>query len=172
MAAGNTYVALATSTLGSAAASVTFSSIPATYTDLVLVLQPASTTFADNIGLNFNSDTGSNYSSTNLSGNGAGGAASGGRAASPYIQVTNIIGTTGTLGAMTSTIHIMNYANTTTYKTVLSRTGQLGATYNGNEVIVSLWRNTAAINTIVIKQSGSPNFITGSTFSLYGIAAA
>jgi hypothetical protein len=170
MAAGNTYVALATSTLGSAAASVTFSSIPATYTDLVLVLQPASTTFADNIGLNFNSDTGSNYSSTNLSGTGS--AASSGRAASPYIQVTNIIGTTGTLGDMTSTIHIMNYANTTTYKTVLSKTGQNSATYNGFEAIVSLWRNTAAINTIVIKQSGSPNFITGSTFSLYGIAAA
>jgi hypothetical protein len=170
MAAGNTYVALATSTLGSAAASVTFSSIPATYTDLVLVLQPASTTFADNVGLNFNSDTGSNYSSTNLSGTGS--VASGARAASPYVQVTNIIGTTGTLGAMTSTIHIMNYANTTTYKTVISRTGQIGATYNGNEVIVSLWRNTAAINTIVVKQSGSPNFITGSTFSLYGIAAA
>jgi hypothetical protein len=170
MAAGNTYVAIATSTLASATASVTFSSIPSTYTDLVLVLQPASTTFVDNIALNFNSDTGSNYSSTNLSGTGS--AASGGRAASPYIQVTNIIGTTGTLGAMTSTIHIMNYANTTTYKTVISRTGQIGATYNGNEVIVSLWRNTAAINTIVVKQSGSPNFITGSTFSLYGIKAA
>jgi hypothetical protein len=170
MAAGNTYEAIATNTLGSAAASVTFSSIPATYTDLVLVLQPASTTFADNIALNFNSDTGSNYSSTNLSGTGS--AASSGRAASPYIQVTNIIGTTGTLGAMTSTIHIMNYANTTTYKTVISRTGQIGATYNGNEVIVTLWRNTAAINTIVVKQSGSPNFVAGSTFSLYGIAAA
>jgi hypothetical protein len=171
MAAGNTYVAIATQTLGSAAASVTFSSIPGTYTDLVLVLQPASTTFADNVGLQFNSDTGNNYSSTNLSGTGS--AASSGRTSSaPYINVTNIIGTTGTLGAMTSTIQIMNYANTTTYKTVISRTGQNGATYNGTEAIVGLWRNTAAINTIVIKQSGSPNFITGSTFSLYGIAAA
>jgi hypothetical protein len=170
MAAGNTYVAIATSTLASATASVTFSSIPSTYTDLVLVLQPASTTFADNIGLNFNSDTGSNYSSTNLSGTGS--AASSGRAASPYIQVTNIIGTTGTLGAMASIIHIMDYANATTYKTVISRTGQNGATYNGNEAIVSLWRNTAAISTIVVKQSGSPNFITGSTFRLYGIEAA
>jgi hypothetical protein len=173
MAAGNTYVAIATSTLASATASVTFSSIPSTYTDLVLVLQPASTTFADNIGLNFNSDTGNNYSSTNLSGNGAGAAASSGRTSNaPYINVTNIIGTTGTLGAMTSTIHIMNYASTTIYKAVISRTGQLGATYNGNEIIAGLWRNTAAINTIVVKQSGSPNFITGSTFTLYGIAAA
>jgi hypothetical protein len=170
MPAGNTYEAIATQTLGSNAASVTFSSIPSTYTDLVLVLQPASTSFADNVGLTFNSDTGSNYSSTNLSGSGS--AASSGRASSPYIQVTNIIGTTGTLGAMTSTIHIMNYANTTTYKTVISRTGQLGATYNGNEAIVSLWRNTAAISTIVVKQSGLPSFITGSTFSLYGIKAA
>jgi hypothetical protein len=171
MAAGNTYVALATNTLSSATASVTFSSIPATYTDLVLVLQPASTTFADNIGLQFNSDTGNNYSSTNLSATGS--AASSGRTSSfPYINVTNIIGTTGTLGAMTSTIQIINYANTTTYKTVISRTGQNGATYNGVEAIVGLWRNTAAISTIVVKQSGSPNFITGSTFSLYGIAAA
>ena len=69
MAAGNTYVAIATNTLGSAAASVTFSSIPGTYTDLVIVTQAISAT-ADNVGIRFNSDSGSNYSQTWLSGNG------------------------------------------------------------------------------------------------------
>jgi hypothetical protein len=61
VAAGNTYVAIAEQTLGTAAASVTFSSIPGTYTDLVLVLsvQDASgNTFA----LQFNGDTSTNYS--------------------------------------------------------------------------------------------------------------
>jgi hypothetical protein len=171
MAAGNTYEAIATQTLGSAAASVTFSSIPGTYTDLVLICQPASTTSSDNVGLRFNGDTGNNYSSTCLSGDGS--SASSSRTTNfSYINVANIIGTTGTLGGMTTISHIMNYSNSTTNKTVINRTSQNGATFNGVEAIVGLWRNTAAITSIVVRQTGSPNFITGSTFTLYGITAA
>jgi hypothetical protein len=59
MAAGNTYEAIATQTLGSAAASVTFSSIPGTYTDLVLVVAMEHvTTGTENIVMQFNGDTG------------------------------------------------------------------------------------------------------------------
>ena len=65
-----TYEPIATQTLGSAAATITFSSIPATYTDLRLVLVGTSTISA-NPKINFNSDTATNYSQTILSGNGS-----------------------------------------------------------------------------------------------------
>ena len=64
----------------------------------------------------------------------------------------------------------MNYANTTTYKTVLSRDALNNASDGAVEAFVGLWRSTSAINTIQIKPD-SGNFNTG-TFSLYGILAA
>jgi hypothetical protein len=70
--------------------------------------------------------------------------------------------------------NIMNYSNSTTFKTVLSRYSN-GSTSNGpgTEAIVGLWQNTSVINSITVKQNtGSNNLDTGSTFTLYGIAAA
>jgi hypothetical protein len=78
MAAGNTYEAIATQTLGSAAASVTFSSIPGTYTDLVVVIAGTLTTGSDNVSFQLNGDSGANYSVTVLTGDGS--TASSGRA--------------------------------------------------------------------------------------------
>jgi hypothetical protein len=66
----STYTPIATQTLGSAAASVTFSSIPQGYTDLILVINYATSASTGNALLRFNSDTGSNYSETALIGNG------------------------------------------------------------------------------------------------------
>ena len=64
----------------------------------------------------------------------------------------------------------MNYANTTTYKTAITRTTKAeGST----EASVGLWPNTAAISTVTVELSGSGNtFVAGSTFTLYGITAA
>jgi hypothetical protein len=70
MAAGSTYTPIATTTLGSAASSVTFSSIAGTYTDLRIVYSTVSSADAGNY-LRFNSDSGSNYSNTTLFGNGS-----------------------------------------------------------------------------------------------------
>ena len=71
--------------------------------------------------------------------------------------------------AGTSTnIQIMNYSNTTTYKTALSRSNNANT---GTDAIVGLWRSTAAINSIVVLISGN-QFATGSTFTLYGIKSA
>jgi hypothetical protein len=162
MASAQTYTPIATQTLGSATATVTFSSIPQTYTDLVLV---TSGTIAATDGGNttqLNGDTGSNYSWTNLYG------VNGTTVASQRLASTNFqLGRTGSSQSI-SIIHFMNYANTTTYKTVIAR---------GNDVptfviaTVALWRSTAAITSIAMSnESGS--FLTGSTFTLYGIAAA
>lgn len=168
MAAGNTYVAIAEQTLGSAAASVTFSSISGAYTDLVIVVNGAFSA-AETIGVQFNTDTTSNYSSTILAGNGS--SASSGRNTS---QTGLTVGTNGyytTSLISNSIIQVMNYANATTYKTVLSRSNNASI---GIDAIVGLWRKAPeAINSIKLYGFYSAaTFSTGSTFTLYGIAAA
>lgn len=173
MAAGNTYEAIATQTLSSSAASVTFSSIPSTYTDLILVCSVRDNTTGtafSNVQFQYNGDTGSNYSWTEFNGY------------STFTQSQRSSNTTGAWGGYMSSIagiftpmiiHIMNYSNTTTNKISLGRSN-LGAsspnTNNYVEGIVSIWRNTAAINSI--KLNGAISFASGSTFSLYGIASA
>ena len=163
MAAGNTYVALATNTLTGTAASVTFSSISGAYTDLVVVVNGAKDAGgAVNPYLRFNSDSGTNYSHTSLVGDGT--TASSGRAST---QAQMYLGDYTTTQS-TYQIHIMNYANATTYKTVLTRSA---ITNSATGVFVGLWRSTAAITSVDIYVGGS-NFAIGSTFTLYGIAAA
>lgn len=166
MAAGSTYTPIATQTLGSAAASVTFSSIPSTYTDLVLVTQAISAS-ADDIGIRFNSDSGTNYSQTWLSGNGTSAFSS--RYSSSTSIYLDIYGSMGTTLFNNTIVQIMNYSNTTTNKTLLSRANRAGS---GVDAIVGLYRSTSAISTIVLAPTSGVNFSTGSTFSLYGIKAA
>jgi hypothetical protein len=166
----NTYEAIFTETLASAAATVTFSSIPSTYTDLVLIFNGGKSIAGSSVDFRFNSDTGSNYSFTEIYGNGT-------TAASQRVSnrtygalAFNAVPDSG----LTSTIimNIMNYSNTTTNKTAISRNGSIGTSFPGTEAIVNLWRSTAAINTITLSNSGAATFSIGSTFSLYGIAAA
>ena len=161
-----TYVPLATQTLGSAAASVTFSSISGAYTDLVLVFAGTTVTTVNNLSLQFNGDTASNYSITRLRGNGT------------TASSSRFTGGTLMLGPNISTIsttispviwQIQNYSNTTTYKTALSRGG---GSDSETAATVALWRSTAAINQVVVLVNGSQNMASGSTFTLYGIAAA
>jgi hypothetical protein len=173
MAAGNTYTQIASTTVGTASATVVFSSIPATYTDLVLIMQPAANVDDENVGIRFNGDTGSNYSYTRMGANNTAGSTSSNRVSSfTRINTTEATGTSTVLGNLVITAHIMNYANTTTYKTALARSGQQGGTYNGVEAFVGLWRNTAAIDSVTVMQGGTRTFSTGSTFNLYGITAA
>jgi hypothetical protein len=155
----STMTPIATSTLSTAAASVTFSNLPQTYTDLVLVVNGLG---AVNTGivLTFNGAT-TNFSNTNLGGNGSA-AQSNRRTSQQFINLTyTSYFTTSYNGNIIA--HIMNYANTTTYKTVLGRANNASI---GTEVMVGLWSNTAAIN------DGSGNIGSGTTFTIYGIKAA
>lgn len=160
-----TYEPIATQTLGSAAANVTFSSIPSTYTDLVLVAAITAGNTGDGF-LRFNSDTGSNYSDTVVRGNGT--AASSVRdtnAAGIDIGPTSVI-TGSEVGAVK--IQIQNYSNSTTFKTSLIRFDEATNFVNA---IVGLWRNTNAITSIdIVSRSGT--WGVSSTFTLYGIKAA
>jgi len=170
MAAGNTYTPIATTTLGSTASSYTFSSISGSYTDLVLVINGAlDITGGWAYGIVVNADTTySNYSMTELRGNGTAAAASRLTASPPLILWH--YGFNTAIDAMSIT-SFMNYSNATTYKTFLTRSGRAGA---GLDATVSLWRSTAAITSIqIIPQPSSGALLqTGSTFSLYGILAA
>lgn len=165
-----TYEPIATTTLGSATTDTTFSSISGSYTDLILVMNVFTSSDGATPQLQFNSDTGTNYSTTFMEGNG--GSASSIRVSSrSYIQLSYNIGGNST-NPQPVICHLQNYSNSTTNKTVLSRwNSATGGTYPGTNAAVSLWRSTAAITSIKI-YVGAGNFNTGSTFTLYGIKAA
>ena len=163
MAAGSTYTPIATTTLGSNQTSYTFSSIPSTYTDLRLVCAMTSSA-GQNTWIQLNSDTGSNYSSTYVQGSGT--AASSGRTSN---SAQGYIDYAGTTGQHTVTVDLMNYSNSTTYKTWITR-GMDSAT--GTIAYVSMWRSTSAVNSITIVNGAASGLLTGSQFTLYGIAAA
>ena len=165
MAAGSTYTPITTQTLSSATASVTFSGISGSYTDLVLVINGKVTVDASGIIGRFNADSGSNYNITELYGNGT--SATGYRWASQsfFAASTYAMGLSSA-SPSTVVINIMNYANTTTHKTVLTRSSDGG---KGVSAVISRWSSTAAITSMVVSVT---NFDTGTTFSLYGITAA
>jgi hypothetical protein len=168
-AAANTYIPIATNTLASNTATVTFSSIAGTYTDLVLVCSNTLTnTGTVGLRIRFNSDSGSNYSNTFLYGTGS--TAGSVRNTSSTSCNGYYAAVFGTATNALSITNIMNYSNSTTYKTALTRDGEAA---NGTDAIVSLWRNTAAITQIDLTCSnGTSLFATGSVFSLYGIKGA
>ena len=169
MAAGSTYTPIATTTLGSTTASYTFTSIPGTYTDLVLVLGNVNVTDAAQNLLQFNSDTGSNYSRTALSGQGT--APSSGRTSnetSIMLETTFYPSFNGNKD-YTGIWNIMNYSNTTTYKTVIGRGSSASV---GTGASASLWRSTSAITSIKIQPAYGYSYSSGAVFTLYGIKAA
>jgi uncharacterized membrane protein len=175
MAAGATYEPIATTTLGSAAASYTFSSIPGTYTDLVLVSNVRTATSGsnaafDSFGIYFNGTTGTSYSTTYILGNGTTATSSrGSNNAEIYPgEIAGFLATAGTFGS--SIISINNYSNTTTFKTAVCRAGTANA-YTAASV--GLFRSTSAISSLTVRiYGGAKNLETGSSFTLYGIAAA
>jgi len=167
----STYTPIASTTLTDPASSVTIGGIPQTYTDLVVVLNGLnSTSTGQDIFIRFNSDTGSNYSFTDLYGNGTTAAST--RASNQTAGRLSYFVTPGTTGGFNSIAHIMNYSNTTTNKTVISRANSIGGntTYPGAEALVNLWRDTSAITSVTIT-CVSTSFASGSTFTLYGIDA-
>jgi hypothetical protein len=165
----STYIPIATQTLGSDAASVTFSSIPQIYTDLVLVTNEKQTGSPSvrSSAMQFNSDTASNYSFTEMYGDG--GTVGSVRASTGRIYYAyDVIANTSNFGLTTIT-HIMNYSNTTTNKTTLTRASNATS---GASATIGMWRSTAAISSIFLYLDNLSSFATGSTFSLYGIASA
>jgi hypothetical protein len=167
-----TYEPINTQTLGSAVSTVTFSSIPSTYTDLVLVVSGAMASGSGTFAFwQANGDTATNYSYTTL--HGVGSSAYSDRlvnTSQPTLNYYSDMSTT--LGQSVMVATWLNYSNATTFKTALVRSGNAtGSAYPGTSAIVGMWRSTAAITSLAIKANGV-NFAIGSTFTLYGIKAA
>jgi hypothetical protein len=160
-----TYEPIETKTLSSATTSVTFSSIPATYTDLKMIVSFKYSTSGQYTRVRFNGDTSGNYSITTVYGDGSSGASA--RESGGAIGINGFY-TTDTANFIAGFMDVMNYSNTNINKTVLQRGTDAVARVNAN---VGLWRNTAAINSIGLDTPGG-NYAIGSTFTLYGIKAA
>jgi len=168
MAAGSTYTPISTTTLGSAQSSVTFSSFSG-YTDLVIVCANLKNAVQQTPFMQFNSDTGTNYSSTWILGNGSSASSSRLSNSSSGILIGDYnIGMSSTVPS-TAIIQIQNYSNTTTYKSTL---GRYNLTTTEVYAIAGLWRSTSAITSIALNAGGSSNWSSGATFTLYGILAA
>jgi len=163
-----TYEPIATTTLTTSTATVSFTSISGSFTDLIMVANIAQASGDNALRFRFNDDSGTNYSVTYLKGNGS--TASSSRLSS---ITSGYMDTSGSLTIEANYIlQIMNYSNSTTYKTALDRGNR--ASY-GTDVGVNLWRSTSAITKITLALGGSfpnNNFASGSTFTLYGIASA
>jgi hypothetical protein len=156
-----TYTPIATVTASGSVSSITFSSISGSYTDLILMFEGKTGT-ADEWGLRFNSDTGSNYSSSWIAG--GSNPAQSSRYTNISFATLNYIRTERTIAIA----NIQNYSNSLTYKTVIARTSEP----NNAWACASLWRSTAAITSVTIFSYNGYNFNNTSTVTLYGIKAA
>lgn len=153
-----TYTLIQEQVLSSAASSVTFTSIPQTYKDLVLEVVGTHSQVAD-VWMQFNGDTATNYSRTFLYGNGSS-TLSGRNTSVAYLY--------GMLGSTSQTLnhaYLFSYSNTATFKTALMRLGNAG---DSTAVAASMWRSASNITSILVGCSAG-TFLAGTTFRLYGI---
>jgi hypothetical protein len=166
----STYEPIATQTLSSTSTStVSFTSIPSTYTDLVIVIIGANQN-GSRIRYRFNNDSASNYSRITLVSNGS--SANSYQGSNNTEADLNVIGGSSTMTyPMTIISNIQNYSNATTYKTLISRFGSNDPTAAATEATVNMWRSTSAINRVDAIALGG-NWITGTTITIYGIKAA
>ena len=157
----STYDLIASNVLGSSASSVTFSSIPATYRDLILVIHARANS---NIAIQLNSDTGSNYSRVSMLGTGSVAQSSSTTGDRFYIAEQ----------AQSNTVFVQyrlqffDYSATDKHKPLLVRGDNANAATMAE---AHRWASTSAINSIFMFSDGGGVFASGSSFYLYGISA-
>ena len=166
----NTYTLISSNTVGSSGAStVTFSSIPATYTDLLVKVSSrvdyAATSQA--LLMRFNSSA-TSYTGKLLRGSGS--AASSFASGTTYINLGETVGATSTTNTFGNTeIYIPNYTGSNYKSTSSDGTMETNGATSYMELTSGLWSDTAAITSISFSASNSSNFVQYSTFYLYGI---
>lgn len=165
-----TYQAIASQTLSANSGAITFTNVPQTYTDLLLVAHYRA--YSDgNTSIRFNASTATDYSRVALGGSGT--AANAGRVNNTTGIAVDFNGSGVNSNFVTSALggvviaHIMSYTNTSAHKIVL---GIAGAASRGVDRTCSLWRSTAAITEIEL--TGPSNLASNTVVSLYGIKAA
>jgi hypothetical protein len=168
-----TYTLISSNVLTASAASVTFSSIPATYTDLVLRVSARddSATVQQQFLLRLNGDTSSLYSITYLEGNGS--AASSGNQAASYIGRTPVVGASATSNTFNNAeFYIPSYTAAQNKPISVFGASETNATAAQIDAIAGLYRSSTAISSLTALCAGAAQFVSGSSFYLYGISNA
>lgn len=156
-----TYDLIASNVLTSPASSVTFSSLPSSYRDLIIVTEILGSGGNADANVRFNSDTGSNYPYVLASGNGSVVSSGSGTGDMLYGQ------TASTTVRATTFFQVFDYAQTDKHKSVLQRRDRADT---ATSMIAARWASTSAINSVTILTS-SNNFASGSSFYIYGIVS-
>jgi hypothetical protein len=169
----STYTLISANTLSSSAGTVTFASIPGTFTDLVLRVSVRSTTGAGEVvsfRLIVNGDEGAvntYYSRTTLSGNGATASSSRSSNIAPWIFAEGTTANAATSNTFSNNeYYIPNYAGTTAKPLSAFQASENNATTTYTQAIAGLYRGTTAITTLACTGT---TFAIGSSFYLYGI---
>jgi hypothetical protein len=157
------YASLNSVVLTNTASSVTFSSIPQEYRDVILMAQCKSVSSPTDAYILFNGDSGANYTRVRISGTGS--------ATSPGTVTGDTRGYIDSYGYVTAsfghgvTVQVMDYSATDKHKVYLSRSNN---STDGVDVLSGRWASTAGISSITILVN-TESFAAGSTFSLYGV---
>jgi hypothetical protein len=162
------YESIATINGNGSTATITFSSIPSTYSHLQVRVMARVAAGGEDLSVRFNGDTGANYSRHRLTGSGTAAAAAGNASVN---QITTLgsagMPTTANIYAVTI-IDVLDYANTNKYKTARMLSGQDSNGSGGVDFTSGAWFNTAAVSSLTIYANAS-NFPTAASFALYGI---
>jgi len=168
----NSYESIQTVTVGTPQSSIDFTSIPSTFKHLQVryIARTSRSAEAEDLILQLNSDTGSNYSFHFLLGTGTNPPAAGAGANQTFIYVPTATASTAAANNFgAGVVDILDYGNTNKYKTVRNLGGE---ERNGNGTIAfesGAWLNTNAVSTVTFKTVSANNFATNSSFALYGI---
>lgn len=162
--ANPTHTLIASQTASGSTSTITFSSIPSTYTDVKLIanIRDANTTVGDNLIIRFNSDSTTNYSYVSISSSGAT------ASSATTTNATNLISKIKTAIDIANTfsyfeMYISNY-NSTSTKPIF-----IVDAWDNLDIWASQWRGTSGITSITLTNSSASNFVANSTFYLYGI---
>ena len=171
VASTTAYESIATVTVGTATNTITFSSIPNTYSHLQIrgITRDTASSYGYNVYMRLNSDSGSNYTYHGLQGNGSSASAFGSSSATTQFPLATSTGSANSSGDFSGVLcDILDYANTNKYK--VHRTLN-GYDDNGSGYITlqsGVWLNTAAISTITLLSTGA-NFAVNTQYALYGV---
>lgn len=166
-----TYNLIASNTLSSSAASVTFSAIPSTYTDLVLRVSSRSdnATIYETMKITYNNNTSAIYSTTRLIDDSSGTVTSTRQTGRTNFNDPYNSGTSATSNTFSSVeIYVPSYTVSQNKPISVFAVGENNATDAAISVRANLFSSTAAISSIEIANF-SGNFVSGSSFFLYGI---
>jgi hypothetical protein len=172
-AAAGAFESIATATGNGSAFEITFSSIPSTYAHLQIRCIANASNVNTAMNMRINGDTGSNYTRHRLIGNGSSASAAGSTSLTeiPALGNAGLPTTSNTYGVFIW--DILDYTNTSKYKTVRYLSGQDSNGSGGVDLGSGLWLNTNAITSITLKSNDSGGvYNTASTFALYGIKGA